>query len=450
MEQWMPVGLLGLAVGLAGCALHRSEVAIVKPVDSTPVRMASHEVAEIHDELAPSSEDIPSIEVLDELWGDRPPANFEAFCPHEVQCQAADASPMARLLMEERQALGRLFQAAPRKLQRQKQAGTALEQKVAAIAAYDARNESAAEALDLYFSLAQAEATQELLEHGTRQIGEALDRGRRLVEQGFMAGAALGTLEREQNQLEGQRASVENSVRQLNVGLKSLLGLDETSRWRIRPHASLAIPAEQPDTEQALATALGHNPRLVLLRTVRKSLRSETMDSARSLLSRVDPMLGGGELAELGGPWSWLMERIGHGKQDPPADLAARRRQLDALIEQQERLVRLNVMESLERMEYAARRAALAREEILNLEDQLDALKRGRSIGQADDSEILETRLSAVRARASMTEYAARWHQAHVELRRTQGVLALECGYQLVGPGVWMHYPEGASCPVCH
>jgi hypothetical protein len=376
--------------------------------------------------------------------------SYRAISAAEVQCQAASTSPEAALLLDEKQALGRLFSAAPAKWQLEQHSVTSLQQKVFKIAAVEARNRSAAEALRLYYRLAQAEAGQTVLAESFSRLSDGLDRSRRLIEQGFLPSSATAPLEQQHTQLEVQQVTLDQTIGKINAGLKASLQFDEPGDWKLWPRTDLTIPVEPLDIEAAVSIAHANNARLYLLQTLRDNFCYENASVIRGLLGQLNPMLGNESGADALGPLAWIGDWLHpHQGPDRPADYAARRRQLDELIGQQKRSIRLQVTQAIESMNFAARRSALSRTELLNWERQVETLERSEVVGQADYGEVLEARLSLLRARSDLTERMIDWHLAHVDLREVQGMLSAECGYPLPQDQRSHHYAHGAACRVC-
>jgi hypothetical protein len=98
---------------------------------------------------------LPSYEAVDQALGQPPkPLEYRVLTAGEVQCLAAAASPTAKLLVAESEAVlsgggGILHQAAQR--------AAPMQSKLLCIYAIDERNKSAGMALELFYSLAEAE-----------------------------------------------------------------------------------------------------------------------------------------------------------------------------------------------------------------------------------------------------------------------------------------------------
>jgi hypothetical protein len=296
-------------------------------------------------------------------------------------------------------------------------------------AALELRNQAAAEGLERFFQLTDAEARTDLLRQAFPVIDGLLAKAKAAAAAGVRFPLEVADLERQRSQLESQLEQAELGSRLLNLDLKRRLGLPAQAE-RLWPGGDFGIDPEPVDPEAAVTAALADRPELRGLRALYHGMTPETLPDVRDLLRAGSPLLGGRfrePVANQG-----LLMRILPWKCGPdPAALAAetevRRKQLYALIADRERAVADEARAAALALNSQRVRVGLARDRMLGWEEKLaDAVKK-RDANQPG-AELLEaqTRLDWLRAKAELAAEVAAWHQARVRLRAAQGWLAWE------------------------
>jgi hypothetical protein len=295
-------------------------------------------------------------------------------------------------------------------------------------AALELRNQAAAEALERFFQLADAESRTDLLRQAFPVIDGLLNKAKAAATAGVRFPLEVADLERQRSQLESQLEQAELGSRLLNLDLKRRLGLPPQAE-RLWPGGDFGIDPEPVDLEAAVTAALADRPELRGLRALYHGLTPETLPDVRDLLHAGSPLLGGrsGEPTNPG-----LLMRIVLWKYGPdPAALAAetevRKKQLYALIAERERAVADEARAAALALNSQRVRAALARDRMLGWDEKLAEAVKKRDANQPG-AELLEAqvRLEWLKAKAELAAEVAAWHQARVRLRAAQGWLAWE------------------------
>lgn len=298
-----------------------------------------------------------------------------------------------------------------------------LAREVRALAATEARNRAAGEALVAFFQLADAEGRGDVL----RKSVVVLDQLKAAVKDAKAKGAKVPV---EPEELDRQRAAVlallgqaELGAKLLDVDLKRRLGLPGGSADRLLPAGDFGMAAPTPDAEALAAEAVQTRADLQALRTVRDRLDTDTLPAAREFL-RALPGLSG--FIGAGPPQLPAVRRMAERRMAPSlaaldavltAEVDARRGQLAAVIEEKERGAADEVRAAAAAMSEQTRQVGLARWRAEQLIDKAeDEKKQARGAIPEQLAEI-----EALRARADVIAAVMQWHQARVRLNVASG-----------------------------
>ncbi len=287
-------------------------------------------------------------------------------------------------------------------------------------AAEEARNRSAADALEQFFRLADAEGRGELM----RAALPTLDQLREAVAKARATGVRVPV---EPDELDRQRASFVGTLAQADLGVE-LLNIDLKRRTglpaggdRLWPTGSFAVADAPIDVESAVQVALANRPDLKFLRAAYLGLTPDTLPTVREILrtkaTDVAGRAGPAQAAAKG-----VLPYLTHSgtKCDPnaAAELEVRRRQLYTLIADRERAAADETRAAAAMLAAQGKQVALARWRADQATAKLpDAKKAGPF---AELPAVLEAR----RARADVIAAVMAWHQARVKLAAAQGLLA--------------------------
>jgi hypothetical protein len=297
-----------------------------------------------------------------------------------------------------------------------------LRQTVRYHAALELRNRAAADALDRFFQLADAEVRADLLRKAFPVIDPLLAKAKEAQAAGVRFPLEVIDLERQRSELMSQLEQVELGSRLLNVDLKRRLGLPALpTEQRLWPQGEFAIDPTPVDPEEAVNAALADRPELRGLRALAAGLTPETLPDVREVLGvRGNAPVGSNLLIRL------LMHK--HGPDAATlAELEVRRKQLADFIADRERTIADEARAAALAVNAQRVRATLARDRLLGWDEKLaDAVKK--RMANQPGAEFLEpqVRQDWLKAKAEVVAEVAAWHQARIRLRAAMGWLAWE------------------------
>lgn len=366
--------------------------------------------------LEPDSKTLPTLDPLAAKPDDvaPPPAGYRGLTEEVCRREAAARASAAGLFNQENRI-------PPRAEVRRNFSpeADALTREVRDHLAAEGRNRAAAEALDEYFQLADAEGRGELM----RATLPVLDRLRETVRKARAEGVRVpvdpNELDRQRAGLLGLLSQADAGARALDVDLKRRIGVPGRTPERLRPVGGLGVSAEPPDVEAAVRTAVESRPDLLALRTVYLQLSPETLPVVRELVrGRLGPGGGlvGGErvLARL------VLARARARRLDAAAlaELEVRRQQLYDLIAEHERQAADEVRAAAVALSSQTTQVALTRWKAEHLAAQVAEAKPRGPLAE------LAAELETYRARAEVVAAVTAWHRARVKLLAAQGLLA--------------------------
>jgi hypothetical protein len=354
-----------------------------------------------------------------------PPADcYRGLTPHDCQCQAVKASGLGKLLAAHADSQGE-----GNCLTRLLSPSSSLHRKIVEYAAEDARNRSAAEALEAYYQLAEAEGRTDLLLLSQGEVDETAERLEELVKQGVRQRSELDTVRRQQNDLKSDAAQARMTIEQLNLKLKTLLNLTcGTNDCRIWPLVKLSVKQEPIDVADAVAKGLAERPDLKLLRTVLHDLNCRTLPAVEKMLSSVNVLLTGPPSPQ--GPVSSVVASI--LVRFATGGVSHVREGLESLLKDREQQAAAEIRSAIQEIEAHYQRTILAREQMALTAKKVAELDEKKKKGMGD-AELTRARLDHFKVRGDLLHEVAAWEIGHVHLRQAQGLLVQEC-------------KDGASC----
>jgi hypothetical protein len=295
--------------------------------------------------------------------------------------------------------------------------------------ALELRNRGAADALERFFQLAEAEARTDLLRSAFPIIDPLLAKAQDAKSKNVRYPLDPADLERQRSQLLSQLEQAELVSRLINLDLKRRIGLPYSpADERLWPAGDFTINASPINPDEAATAAAADRPELRGLRAFHAGLTTDTMTELRELLHAGSPLLG----AQVVGPklpMAVLLHRLIHKRPDPAtfAELEARRKQLTELIAERERLITDEARAAALALNAQRVRATLARDRLRSWDQKLaDAVKK-RAANQPG-AEFLEpqVRMEWLKAKSEMISEVAAWHRARVRYRAALGWLVWE------------------------
>jgi hypothetical protein len=315
-------------------------------------------------------------------------------------------------------------------------------------AALELRNRSAAEALERFYQLAEAEATADLARKGLPILDPLLAKAREARARNVRYPLDPDDLERQRSQILTQLEQLDLASRLLNLDLKRRIGLPyQPESERLWPAGDFAIDPLPTDPEQAATAALADRPELRGLRALHAGLTPETLPDVRDVLGvvgRIDTQRGTALAFAL------VLQRLGRHKGPDPdtlAELEVRRQQLGDLIVARERQIADEARAAALALNSQRLRATLARDRLRSWDEKLADAARRLEANQPS-AELLEAqvRFEWLKAKTELAAEVAAWHRAKVRLRAAMGWLAWEAVGTQFGP-IPPHPPCSASPP---
>ncbi len=308
--------------------------------------------------------------------------------------------------------------------------GGALLRDVRALLAVDARNRAAAEAVEQFFRLADAEGRLDLL----RQSIERLDFLREAAKKAKAEGARLPV---ELEDIDAQRASLlailgraELGAKLLDIDLKRRMGLASLTPERLAPAGDFGVPEGVLDPEAHAKFALENRADLQALRTAYLRLTPDTLPSVQQYLRGVPGAAGlVGQASFVQAPvwdnhaivskvfrrrtreWAKAIDTV------TAAEVAVRRQQLYRLIEEKERGAADEVRAAVASLNEQTRQVGLAN---WRCEQQKAKLADVRKLVKGPFLEV-PAELESFRVRADVIAAVMQWHQARAKLAAATG-----------------------------
>jgi outer membrane protein TolC len=417
MSKLLAAALSGLivALALAGCA-HRRDC-VVNGGTAAPAASPAGEIRAGRGSLGPDLSALPaSYEAVDRLLSPLPtPAQYRALRAEEVQCLAAANAPIANLYASESEAVLTAH------AHHHSKAAAPTLSKLTAYRAIDERNKAAGTALQLFYSLAEAEVNHDILQ---RSLGE-LDRAAANLEQLRHSGLKIpldpAALERQKLDWLDQQVQLQAAIRQMQGQLQQLCGFENDAATPIWPAADLAVTVTPVDAEAAVVEGLPHRADLGALKMLSGSLNADTLPAARSGMQGISPGLG----ASIAG------KRLLGGQSGSDEELDSRQSQLTQAQADAERTAAREIREAAWNVETRLREIAVASQRQEVCRQHVASLDERRGAGGVTAFDLSTARIELLRAESDTLHRVAAWKIAQAKLKQAQGILAAECGYCL-------------------
>ncbi|MEX2559001.1 MAG: hypothetical protein WD403_03755 [Pirellulales bacterium] len=412
------IGLV-MAVGCSGCAHGRS--CAVRPM-RTPRQTLEQALPPA--ERASFEFDVSGVGSLDEvnrILGRPTEGNYWLLTAEECQCMAAAASTQGNSLAAEQRAIRAA--ASHKGLSEDDR----VKLRVLRASEQEARNSSASGALEVFYRLAEAEANLAILEESLAEIDSTLGRVAQIREQGVQIPFDASELGRQRVELVDKQVELMWTAGQLSSRLIRMVGLStDDALAHIWPSTDWKVKVEPIDMELAVAEGLSLRPEMGLLRSLGRSINTDTLGVVRQVLSGGSGLLGAqpkasGLVALLG-----LRQLAGQGRANA-RELPTRRRQLADYTEQRADEISGDIRQAVLTVEARLRQIALAREQTQSWETRVQELEKLQTTGQATFAEISTAKLGGLQAQSDAVAAIVAWKVALVQLKEAQGLLIEEC-----------------------
>ena len=164
---------------------------------------------------------------------------------------------------------------------------------------------------------------------------------------------------------------------------------------------------------------------------LRSELSPENLPIVRGVLQQSDPSLGVPP-----GKQSRICKLLKLNRDD---ELATRDGQLLRLIREQQEQISAEIQGHLSALEIRAQQALLARAQVEFAQQTFENLLELQRLGRGMPLETSQAELRLLELQQTRMARFLAWKRAQVELAAAQGVLAMECGYDV--------HAVGCCCP---
>lgn len=333
----------------------------------------------------------------------------------ECQCLAVENSAIGKLLDRER------WTACLHEMSKSERRGRCLQLAVLRAASQEARNKSGADALRLYYGLAETEAGLDVIDDGLVQIADATAKIAQLKKQELEIPFDASEFERRRLTFESKRAELQATRAKLNAQLRALLGFDAMPDAALLfPTDALIATSEPIDTEAEVAHGLATRGEIEVLRLLAASDEETTTEAIKSLLGGVHGLAG---MAVNSAAKKFAGSLLCSHDPEP----CTRRNQIAELHASRSNQLAGEIRAAVEKIHARRRQAALAQEQADSWTRRIHELTQRRETGGSSFVQLIEARLYEVEARAGVTTAVIELKRAEMELRELQGAIAAEC-----------------------
>jgi outer membrane protein TolC len=412
MARLLPVGLLLIASTLAGCCAQRGTCVDSHSTGGGPIAPLPMEMRSERGALSPDLSALASFHAVDQaLTQPTGPVQYRVVRAEEVQCSAAANAPLAKLYVSESEAV--MANANCRNQQ-----AACLQSRLLALRAADDRNKTAGTALELFYSLAEAEANRDVLDRSIKEIDAATANLEQLKRSGLKIPLDRTALQRQKLDWIDQCLRMRLAVDKMQGQLQQLCGVEHDPNVLLWPQADLAVVVVPIDLPRAIADGLANRADLAGLRMLSGSLNADTLPAARSGMQALSPGLG----------VSMIAKRLFGGSSGSQGEVQSRQAQLAQAQCDLERTVTREVTEAVQTVETRLREIAVAKERWEVWRQRMDDLKQRRQSDGVTAFDLNAAQLELLRAESDTVHRVIAWKIAQAKLKQAQGLLAVECG----------------------
>jgi len=327
----------------------------------------------------------------------------------------------------------------------------ALQSDLLRYSALSERNRAAADALELFYRLAEAESHWDLCQSALEWMekaegkkdgseatvssasGNAEEKDEKTPERRSQSSSENVLSERwaaQRERWQRRQEEAEQRIEKINSRLRPMLGGELGDFRRIWPSAALAVSPQKIDVEKAVQHGLEERAELRALRRLLRGIDANDLSAVRHTLEQWHPALG-----STPSRFPALAQALGTAPQHMEA--ATREEQIRFLLSRREKEVE-------EEIRQAARQAQTALEELVQTHQaylatrEVQGKRDARSSDQKESGSAREENdsqkaapLAYYEAQAELVSRVVAWKIAEVRLLEAVGVLARESGYPL-------------------
>jgi len=397
---------LSMAAALAGCATQRT-CAVSHTTESPPLAPGPVETRPDRGRLLVDVSAVGDFDAVNQKLGAMPAVSqYRVLRADDVRSLAAANAPLAKLYEQE----GRAAIAASGR--RTCRSATVLSNLMSHRAAQE-RNKAAASALELYYSLAEAELRGELLERGLAELDAAAEHLAALKGSGLKLPAAIDETSIPRNRLDllDKQVQLRDAWRRMQSQLRLLCGFEEDQSMPIWPDADLIVKIEPVDVEAAVVEGLANRPDLAALAELDGQLDADSLPAVRSALG---PGLGASIVAK------HLLGR----QSTEAAEASARQGQLSVARQSLQLAAATEIRQAAWNIETQLHRIALARQQLELSKHRLAELEERHAADGVTIFDVCTARLEALQAEGELVHCIAAWRIAQAKLLAAQGLAA--------------------------
>ncbi len=350
-----------------------------------------------------------------------PTETYQLLSAGSCQCSAATNATMANMVELERHWARVVIECDTKAVGKNYR----LERDLLALHAAELRNEAAASALEAFYQLAGLEEQKRFLRLATEETERTLERINKLSERGITVpdGIDYGTVESRLHELIDQQLQLEFLRVQLNGQLQKLVGcpLDEhTFYW---PQVEWQVDLEPVDVEAALALGLATRADLRGLQLLLCKMDKITLPVVRAVLSYADGTVGSVE------PREGLIH-VARCYQCNKTEVPVRCRQLSLFFTETENLAIAQIKSAAYKIVLQQQRVVNSQQAVEKFRAHVEELTKTRHVENIAIFEISKARGDLYQAESDLIKQVVSLEVARIDLRKSQGMLALECGFE--------------------
>lgn len=349
-----------------------------------------------------------------------PTETFQLLSVGTCQCSAATNAPVANMVELERHWARVITECDTDGVGK----NYCLDRDLMALHAVGIRNESAAAALEAFYQLAGLEAQKHILQLAVEEAEKTLKRINNLREKEITIpdGVDYGTVESQLHELRDQQLQLDFLRIQLNGQLQKLIGCPLEEQNFYWPQVEWQVDLTPVDVNEALGLGLANRPDLRGLELVICKMDRVTLPVVRGVLGFADGTLGTVE------PRDGLIH-LARCYQCNKTEVPVRCRQLALLYSDTENLAIAEIKGAVYRIALQQQRAANTQETVERLRHRVEELTKSRQVKDVAIFEISKARSDLYQLESKLIEQVVALEVSKVNLRKAQGMLALECGF---------------------
>ena len=349
-----------------------------------------------------------------------PHETFQLLDAPTCQCYAATNAPIANMVELERHWAKVTIECDTKNVGE----NLRLDRDLLALHIADHRNSAAASALEAFYQLAGIESQKIYLRLGLEEAQETLRRVDKLRDNGLSVpqGVDRAAISARIGDLEDQQLQLDLTRIQLNGQLQKLIGCPLNEYAFYWPQMDWQPNLDPVDVEGAVAHGLDTRSDVRGLALVICNLEKTTLTVARGVLKFADSTLGTVE------PREGLIHALrcihcnGH-------EVPVRCHQLAIFYEHTEQGAIAEIKNAAYKRVVQQKRVVDSQEKVQDLQEKLRELNETRDVEDVSVFQISNVQGQVYQAHSNLIQQLVALKLAEVELRRTQGMLSVECGF---------------------